>query len=239
MSDASPSRRSDGLPDIIVRYLEAHDRHDTDAALSTFAPDATVADDGHEYADSDAIRHWLAETSTRFTYTRTLVETEALGAGRWQVTNHLEGDFPREGRRSALPVRADQRPDLRAGHRNLTALLETRISARLPRSWEGDGLDVELDADRLAHEHAVWSPRRHPRRTPVPRSMGCAPRGSGDAHGLGNGWSTVAMGVPLRRATVTGVRSAASARRWRCSGASSEGTVIVRSMVARPSSSMS
>ncbi|TML43453.1 MAG: nuclear transport factor 2 family protein [Actinobacteria bacterium] len=94
MSDASPSRRSDGLPDIIVRYLEAHDRHDTDAALSTFAPDATVADDGHEYADSDAIRHWLAETSTRFTYTRTLVETEALGAGRWQVTNHLEGDFP-------------------------------------------------------------------------------------------------------------------------------------------------
>src|SRR2546429_4752639 len=94
MNGASPSRRSDGLPDIIVRYLEAHDRRDTDAALSGLTPDATVADDGHEYAGSDAIRQWLAEASTRFTYTRTLVETEALGPSKWQVTNHLEGDFP-------------------------------------------------------------------------------------------------------------------------------------------------
>ena len=82
------------LPDVISRYLEAHDRRDTDVALSAFTPDATVADDGHEYAGSDAIREWLAHASTQFTYTRTLVDAEALDANKWRVTNHLEGDFP-------------------------------------------------------------------------------------------------------------------------------------------------
>jgi ketosteroid isomerase-like protein len=82
------------VPDVVWRYYDAHDRRDTDAALSAFGADATVADDGHEYVGSGAIRHWLAEASTEFTYTRTVVGADAVGADTWVVTNHLEGNFP-------------------------------------------------------------------------------------------------------------------------------------------------
>jgi hypothetical protein len=82
------------VPDIIRRYFEAHDRRDTDAALATFESDGTVLDDGHQYAGSDEIRHWLSKASTEFTYTRTLVDAAPSGAGNWLVVNHLEGNFP-------------------------------------------------------------------------------------------------------------------------------------------------
>ena len=39
------------LPEVIGRYFGAHDRRDTDAALATFAADAVVIDDGHEYTE--------------------------------------------------------------------------------------------------------------------------------------------------------------------------------------------
>jgi hypothetical protein len=81
-------------PDVVRRYLEAHDRRDTDAALSEFAPDAHVLDDGHEYRGLDAIRGWLARASTQFTYTRTFLDAHAEAANLWIVTNRLEGDFP-------------------------------------------------------------------------------------------------------------------------------------------------
>ena len=82
------------MADVIRRYLAAHDRRDTDAALATFTPDATVVDDGHEYVGSDEIRHWLAKASTEFTYTRTLVDAELVDADTWLVMNHLDGNFP-------------------------------------------------------------------------------------------------------------------------------------------------
>jgi ketosteroid isomerase-like protein len=82
------------VSEVIRRYLAAHDRRDTDAALATFTPDATVVDDGHEYVGSDEIRHWLANASTEFTYTRTFVDAEVVDADTWLVTNRLEGNFP-------------------------------------------------------------------------------------------------------------------------------------------------
>jgi hypothetical protein len=82
------------MPDVVRRYLEAHDRRDTDEALSAFAPDARVLDDGHEYRGLDAIRDWLARASTQFTYTRTLLEARAEAPNRWRVRNRLEGNFP-------------------------------------------------------------------------------------------------------------------------------------------------
>jgi hypothetical protein len=82
------------VPEVIDRYFEAHDRRDTDAALSTFAVDATVLDDGHEYVGADQIRHWLGEASTEFTYTRTLLDARSVGPTSWTVTNRLQGDFP-------------------------------------------------------------------------------------------------------------------------------------------------
>ena len=81
------------LPEVIGRYFSAHDRRDTDAALATFAADAVVIDDGHEYRSPHEIRD-LARASTQFTYTRTLTGAEAVTPGAWLVRNGLEGDFP-------------------------------------------------------------------------------------------------------------------------------------------------
>jgi hypothetical protein len=81
-------------PDVIRRYLEAHDRRDTDAALSAFARDAHVLDDGHEYRGLDAIRDWLARASTQSTYTRTFLDASAEAPNLWLVRNRLEGNFP-------------------------------------------------------------------------------------------------------------------------------------------------
>jgi hypothetical protein len=88
-------REDDAVPpDVIRRYLEAHDRRDTDASLSAFAPDAHVLDDGHDYYGLEAIRDWLARASTEFTFTRIFLDASAETANRWLVRNRLEGNFP-------------------------------------------------------------------------------------------------------------------------------------------------
>jgi hypothetical protein len=81
-------------PTTIRRYLEAHDRRDTQAALDAFTQDATVIDDGREYHGAEQIRRWLGEASTEFSYTRTLLETASVDPTTWAVHNRLEGDFP-------------------------------------------------------------------------------------------------------------------------------------------------
>jgi SnoaL-like domain len=82
------------LPEVISRYQQAHDRHDTDGALSAFARDASVADDGQEYHGTDEIRRWLDTAAREFTYTRTLLGVDAVGADAWDMANRLEGNFP-------------------------------------------------------------------------------------------------------------------------------------------------
>ena len=97
MTSSGGSNVSDGgpeVPEVVSRYQRAHDRRDTEVALSAFAPDARVADDGQEYQGSEAIRRWLSTAASEYTFTRTLVSAESLGDGRWLVVNHLEGDFP-------------------------------------------------------------------------------------------------------------------------------------------------
>ncbi len=82
------------VPATIRRYLDAHDRRESRAALDAFTQDATVIDDGHEHHGLEEIRRWLDKTSTEFSYTRTLVEAAPLDANTWVIRNHLEGDFP-------------------------------------------------------------------------------------------------------------------------------------------------
>ena len=82
------------MPEVIRTYFEAHDAHDTEAALASFAPDAMVKDDGNEYRGTAAIHDWLARASVEFTYTRTLIDATELDTGTWLVANHLEGNFP-------------------------------------------------------------------------------------------------------------------------------------------------
>jgi hypothetical protein len=89
------ARKDDVVPpEVIRRYLEAHDRRDADASLLAFARDAHVLDDGHDYYGLEAIRDWLARASTEFTYTRALLDASAEAPNRWLVRNRLEGDFP-------------------------------------------------------------------------------------------------------------------------------------------------
>jgi hypothetical protein len=82
------------MPDVIHRYQEAHDRHDTGTALSTFTSDAKVVDEGHTFRGSDEIRSWLTTAASQYTFTRRLVDANAVDADTWVVVNHLEGDFP-------------------------------------------------------------------------------------------------------------------------------------------------
>ena len=90
----APGDGSIPLPDAVRRYQDAHDRHDTDVALSTFVPDAAVLDDGKEFHGTDEIRTWLATTASEFTFTRTLISAEPVDDDTWLVVNHLEGNFP-------------------------------------------------------------------------------------------------------------------------------------------------
>ena len=93
MSDGPP-RAEIALPEVVRLYHSAHDNGDVDSALAAFKPDARVSDDGHVYAGSHEIRHWLAEASKRFSYTRTQIRMTSVTDGVWVVVNRLEGDFP-------------------------------------------------------------------------------------------------------------------------------------------------
>jgi hypothetical protein len=90
----SSSDSRSGLPEVVARYQDAHDRRDTDVALSAFTAGATVRDEGREYHGTDQIRTWLGTAGAGFTFTRTFVSAEATGGGVWVVVNRLEGDFP-------------------------------------------------------------------------------------------------------------------------------------------------
>ncbi|MEU4151145.1 nuclear transport factor 2 family protein [Streptomyces sp. NPDC026659] len=82
------------LPEVVRRYLRAHDAHDVPAALATFTTGATVADDGQTHEGTAAITRWLERTGSEYTYTTTLVGAERDGPDRYTVVQHLEGDFP-------------------------------------------------------------------------------------------------------------------------------------------------
>jgi predicted acyl esterase len=82
------------LPAVVTTYQGAHDRHDVDAALATFAQDAVVHDEDEDWVGRDRIRQWLVKTSTEYTFTRTLLDVEPVGTDSWLVRNRLEGNFP-------------------------------------------------------------------------------------------------------------------------------------------------
>jgi hypothetical protein len=82
------------LPDVIRRYQDAHDGHDVDGALATFASDATVRDEGQQWLGTTEISNWLIRTSTEYTFTRMPLSVETVGDGSWEVRNRLEGNFP-------------------------------------------------------------------------------------------------------------------------------------------------
>jgi hypothetical protein len=82
------------LPAAIATYQNAHDRHDVEAALSTFSADAAVHDEDQDWVGTEQIRQWLIKTSSEYTFTRTLLDVEPAGTDGWLVRNRMEGTFP-------------------------------------------------------------------------------------------------------------------------------------------------
>ncbi|GGE32620.1 polyketide cyclase [Primorskyibacter flagellatus] len=81
------------LPGVIDTYFRADKTGRASAISECFTPDAVVTDEGNTYTGRDAIRQWMANASTRYTYT-----VEPFGiteeGGRTVVTSHLVGTFP-------------------------------------------------------------------------------------------------------------------------------------------------
>lgn len=81
------------LPGVIEAYFKADKKGNAQAISECFTQDAVVVDEGNTYTGRGAIRQWMANASTNYTYT---VEPFALveEGGRTVVTSHLVGNFP-------------------------------------------------------------------------------------------------------------------------------------------------
>lgn len=82
------------LPELITSYLRAHAARDLDLALRSYAPDATVVDEGRTYRGPDEIRGWLSRSASEYTYTVAITGAAKVGDDGYDVMQHLEGDFP-------------------------------------------------------------------------------------------------------------------------------------------------
>lgn len=84
--------RRDELPWAVATYLTAH--RDTAKALTAFAADAAVTDEGRTHRGHDEIADWLRNAADEYTYSVELVTATRSGDGHFDVLQHLEGDFP-------------------------------------------------------------------------------------------------------------------------------------------------
>lgn len=81
------------LPAALSRYFEAQNRHDIDALLAYFAPDAVVRDEGEDIAGLAAIRAWKESTGARYRVTASPKCVEKKD-GRTVVVASVAGNFP-------------------------------------------------------------------------------------------------------------------------------------------------
>ena len=81
------------LPDAIDAYFSADKTGNAQALSELFTQDATVVDEGNTYQGRDAIRQWMANASTQYTYTVEPFDIAEEGQ-RTIVTSHLVGNFP-------------------------------------------------------------------------------------------------------------------------------------------------
>ena len=81
------------LPGVIAEYFAADKKGYAEAISNCFTQDAVVVDEGNTYTGRDAIRQWMANASTQYSYT---VEPFSLSdeGERTVVTSHLVGNFP-------------------------------------------------------------------------------------------------------------------------------------------------
>jgi ketosteroid isomerase-like protein len=81
------------LPEPIAEYFVA-DRHDAEALVRCFTPDATVKDEGRTHAGRDAIKAWKAAASHAFEYSVGPVAIEEDESTDVVVVGRVTGNFP-------------------------------------------------------------------------------------------------------------------------------------------------
>ena len=81
------------LPDTLTAYFKATNEHDVAAALTSFAADAIVEDEGKEYLGSAAIQKWIEETIRKYDYTVEVTGTHGVD-GKIVVATRVAGPFP-------------------------------------------------------------------------------------------------------------------------------------------------
>ena len=81
------------LPQPLADYFAAKNRHDINAMLIPFSPDATVKDEGKTHRGSDAIRGWMEETTRKYRVTVEVAEATANGDA-WRIAGIVSGNFP-------------------------------------------------------------------------------------------------------------------------------------------------
>jgi hypothetical protein len=94
MTDNTQTTGLTGLPRTITDYLTAHRARDADAAITCFADNAAVTDEGNTHQGTAAIHAWLDRSASEYTYTIELIAAEKIDDEHYTTLNHLEGDFP-------------------------------------------------------------------------------------------------------------------------------------------------
>jgi hypothetical protein len=84
----------DELPTAITTYLAAHQTRDVETVIGAYTEDAVVTDEGRTYRGRDEIRNWLENAASEYTYTTEFAGATRIGAARFDVVQHLEGNFP-------------------------------------------------------------------------------------------------------------------------------------------------
>ena len=82
------------LPAAVRAFLAAHAERDAGAATTFFTSTAEVTDEGRTVRGTEAIAAFVREGGAEFEYTTEVTGVRRVDDARWDVTHHLEGDFP-------------------------------------------------------------------------------------------------------------------------------------------------
>jgi ketosteroid isomerase-like protein len=84
------------LPTPVAIFVDALNRHDLEALVATFAPDALVNDHRCEFRGAGAIRDWAAREIVGDRVTMNVIEATRRGDGA-SVSAAIDGAFPKAG----------------------------------------------------------------------------------------------------------------------------------------------
>lgn len=96
MTDKWTEPTATELPPPIAALVDATNAHDTEAFLATFAEDAVLTDEGHNYRGAAEIKDW---SDRRYIGTQVTLDVTGVDYrdGKTVVTAKVDGTFPKTG----------------------------------------------------------------------------------------------------------------------------------------------